>query len=200
METEDPHARLIACPDCDALHEANPALALDCVRCHARLVSPHRKAGLRVILVSFASVLLIWGALTQPFLSIERFWITRDATLLEAALAFEGPLFWLSLTVLALILVLPALRLALSIYVLGPLALGRPPLPGARRAFGWVDSLRPWSMAEIFALGAGVALIKIADLAEVTPGPAFWMFALLVVLIWAQERLTCRFSVWEALK
>lgn len=200
MSTRDPHARLIACPECDALYEANPALRLDCARCHRRLVSPDRRAGLGVILLSILSVVLIWGAVTQPFLSIERFWVTRDATLLHAALAFEGPLAWLSVAVLTLVLVLPAVRLGLSLYVLGPLVAGRSPLPGAMRAFRWSEALKPFSMAEIFILGAGVALVKIVSLAQVTVGPAFWMFAALVVAIWVQDRLTCRFSVWEALE
>ena len=68
------------------------------------------------------------------------------------------------------------------------------------RAFRLSEALKPWSMAEIFAIGAGVALIKIANLAEVTLGPAFWMFCLLVVLIWIGDRMTCRHSVWEALE
>jgi paraquat-inducible protein A len=54
-------------------------------------------------------------------------------------------------------------------------------------------------MAEIFVIGCAVALVKIADLADVVFGPAFWMFALLVVLIVAQDRLMCRWSVWNAL-
>lgn len=200
MSAADPHARLIACPECDTLHDANPALRLKCRRCGTVLVAPDRRAGIGVILLSLASTALIWGAVSQPFLSIERFWITRDATLIEAALAFEGPFLWLSLTVLTVVLVLPALRLGLSIYVLGPMVAGKRALPGARRAFRWSEALKPWSMAEIFAFGAGVALIKIADMAEVTPGPAFWMFCGLVVLIWVGDRMTCRHSVWEALE
>lgn len=200
MSTADPHSRRIACPECDTLHDANPALRLVCARCGTVLVAPDRRAGLGVILLALASTALIWGAVTQPFISIERFWITREATLIEAALAFEGPFLWLSLTVLAFVLVLPALRLGLSLYVLGPLVTGRPALPAARRAFRWSEALKPWSMAEIFALGVGVALIKIADMAEVTLGPAFWMFCALVVLIWVGDRMTCRHSVWEALE
>ena len=124
MSPPDPHARRIACPECDTLYDANPALRLVCARCKTVLVAPDRTAGLGVILLSLASTALIWGAVSQPFLSIERFWITRDATLVETVLAFEGPLLWLSLAVLTMVLVLPALRLGLSLYVLGPLVAG----------------------------------------------------------------------------
>ena len=55
-------------------------------------------------------------------------------------------------------------------------------------------------MAEIFALGCAVALVKISDLAEVNFGPAFWMFAVLVVMIVVQDTLMCRYSVWKSLE
>ena len=50
------------------------------------------------------------------------------------------------------------------------------------------EGLRPWSMAEVFAIGCAVSLVKIADLAHVSLGPAFWMFAALVVVTVAQDR------------
>ena len=48
-------------------------------------------------------------------------------------------------------------------------------------------------------LGCAVALIKVADLAQVMFGPAFWMFALLVILVLLQQRYLCSWSVWDAL-
>jgi len=190
---------LIACPQCDAVYPADSDTRLVCHRCHTVLIAPSRRAGIKVLLLTLIAVGLVVGAVTQPFLTIERFWITSDATLLEAALAFEGPLLILSLAVVALVLVLPVLRLLLTLYVLGPVVVGTAALPGAKRAFRWSETLRPWSMAEIFVLGCGVALVKIVDLAEVTIGPAFWMFAALVILLWVQDTLVCRFSVWSEL-
>lgn len=149
-------------------------------------------------MVALVSAGLIYGAVTLPFLTIKRFWMSNDATLIETALAFEGPLLILSLAVLALILVLPALRLGLTLYVLAPLVVGMGALPGAATAFRWSETLRPWSMAEIFVIGCGVALVKIVAMAEVTFGPAFYMFAVAVVLIWVQDKMICRHALWEA--
>ena len=191
---------LIACPHCDALYAANGDTRLVCNRCHHVLVSPSRRAGGKVLILSLISLALVYGALTQPFLTIERLWMTSDATLLQTALAFEGPLLILSVAMVAAVLIVPLARLLLTVYVLGPVVVGQPPFAHARRAFRWCETLRPWSMAEIFALGAGVALIKIVDLADVTIGPAFWMFAGLVILLWVQDTLMCRYSVWEALE
>ena len=193
---------LIACPICDALAEVDSNesdTAVTCARCHSALITPIRRASLKIMGLAALSVALVIGAATQPFLAIKRFGFTSDATLIETALAFEGSLLVLSLTVLALILVLPLARLILTIYVLAPIAVKRLPLPGARSAFRLSEALRPWSMAEIFVLGAGVALIKIADLAHITLGPGFWMFAALVVLLVVQSTLTCRFGIWRAL-
>ena len=87
----------------------------------------------------------------------------------------------------------------LALYVLAPIVADRPPARGALRAFRWSEALRPWSMAEIFAIGCAVALVKVSDLATVTFGPAFWMFSALVILVVVQESFICRWSVWNAL-
>jgi len=52
------------------------------------------------------------------------------------------------------------------------------------------DRLRPWSMNEVLLLGILVALTKIAQLAEVIPGPAlFAIAALVLVLPWISSTL-----------
>ena len=193
---------LIACPNCDGLSDSgtpSSGQVLRCARCNTILIAPHRSAGLKIVLLALASLGLVVGAATQPFISIRRFGLSNDATLIDVALSFSGALLVLSLIVLSLVLVLPLVRVLLSLYVLTPLVLDRAPLPGAARAFGWFEALRPWSMAEIFAIGCGVALVKIVDLAHISLGPAFWMFAGLVVLLVVQNKLMCRWSVWDAL-
>ncbi len=191
--------QLIACPTCDAIYDQSASTSVSCARCHTVLVQPERRLGVRVLVVTLMSAALIYGSVVLPFLTVERFWISNDTTLIETALAFEGPLLILSLSVLVLILVLPAARLAISLYVLGPLILGWKAPPGAATAFRWSEALRPWSMAEIFVIGCGVALVKIVALADVTFGPALYMFATAVILIWMQDRMLCRASLWKAI-
>lgn len=193
---------LIACPTCDALYKAEvpkPGAKMSCTRCHRVLIAPGRRAGVKIILLALASFALVMGAVFQPFLSIKRFWITQEATLLETALAFEGPLLILSITMLTLVILLPVLRLFLTLYVLTPIVINKTALPYARTAFRVAEALRPWSMAEIFALGAAIALIKIVDLAHVSLGPAVWLFGGFVILLALQNTLMCRWSVWKAL-
>lgn len=199
----NPMEDLIVCPHCDAVwtleRPANGQKAV-CAQCSAALITPRRKAGLQIIALSLAIVVLIVAAAIFPFLSIEAGGVGNSVSILDAALAFsDGPLIALSLATAALIFFIPLARVLLSLYVLIPIVADRPPARHATRAFRLAEGLRPWSMAEIFAIGCAVALIKVSDLAEVSFGPAFWMFSILVVLVVVQDNFICRWSVWKAL-
>ncbi len=155
---------------------------------------------MQIISLSLATLILIAAATFMPFLRVEVGGLHNSTSVLDTALAFsQGLLTLLVILTVAMILALPALRAVLVIYVVAPLVLDRPAAPGARRAFRLAEHIRPWAMAEVFAIGCAVALVKITDLANVQFGVAFWMFAALVVLVVIQERFMCSWSVWKAL-
>ncbi|EPX77073.1 Paraquat-inducible protein A [Litoreibacter arenae DSM 19593] len=198
-----PRDDLIVCTHCDAVFTLERPAAgqrAKCARCGTVLITPRRKAGLQIIAVSVAITILIIAATIFPFLSISAAGTSNSVSILDAALAFsDGPLVALTLATAALIIFVPLARVLLTIYVLVPIVLDRPPARGSTQAFRLSEALRPWSMAEIFALGCAVALIKISDLADVAFGPAFWMFSTLVVLVVVQDNFLCRWSVWKSL-
>lgn len=153
-----------------------------------------------IVMLSLGVVILVFGALWFPFLEISRSGFHNSATLIDSALAFtDGPLLILSLTVAGFIILIPLMRVMLILYVLWPVVFDRPPNKSAATAFRLAEALRPWSMAEIFALGCAVALVKVADLAQIGFGPAFYMFAALVVIIAVQDNQMCRWSIWKSL-
>ncbi|WP_407495969.1 paraquat-inducible protein A [Pseudooceanicola sp. MF1-13] len=198
-------ASLIACPKCDAVYHVEDPDAGEravCARCHTVLIAPRKRAGKQIIAIALAVVVLVISATIFPFLSVQVAGVSHKSSIIDAALAFSGSplLVVLSLAVAALIVFFPVLRALLAIYVLTPLVLDRPAFPGAIRAFRVSEALRPWSMAEIFAIGCAVALVKVADLAQVEFGPAFWMFSALVVLMILQDSFMCRYSVWKSLE
>jgi len=203
-DTDVPLPELIVCPQCDAayrLKKPQHGERAVCQRCHTVLISPRRNAGLRIIAIALSVLILILGAAYFPFLEIDAAGNRNAVSIMDAALAFGGgPLIVLSLATAALIIFVPLARVLLTLYVLVPLVFDRPPAPHAMAAFRLSEAMRPWSMAEIFALGCAVALVKIADLANVAFGPAFWMFGALVVLLVAQDSFLCRWSVWNALE
>lgn len=156
---------------------------------------------MHIIAVSLAVVILIVSATVFPFLQISAAGKSNAVSILDAALSFAGgPLILLALLTAALIIFVPLLRMLLTLYVLVPVVLDRPPARHAIRAFRISEALRPWAMAEIFAIGCAVALVKIVDLAQVAFGPAFWMFGILVVLVVAQDSFMCKWSVWDSLE
>lgn len=195
---------LIICPVCDATYQLqrpkNGERAV-CARCHKVLIAPRTKAGMQIIAVSIAVVVLIIAASVFPFLQISAAGRSNAVSILDAALTFtEGPMLVLALLTAGFIIFVPLLRMLLTIYVLVPLVLDRAPARHAIAAFRYSEALKPWSMAEIFAIGCAVALVKVVDLATVGFGPAFWMFGVLVVLVIVQDGFMCKWSVWNSLE
>ena len=146
-----------------------------------------------------STLILITGAMFFPFLSIGAGGLQHGTSIVQTTLTFTGPLALLAPAILAFIVIIPMMRLMLLIYVLAPVIEDKPPAPFARIAFRLAEDLTPWSMAEIFAIGCAVALVKLSDLAEVSLGPAAWMFAGLMIIIVSADVLMCRYSIWKSL-
>ncbi len=202
MDDLDP-SELIACPVCDALHrDADIPIGSKarCVRCHTVLIAPRRQAMTRILMFALTALILMITAVSLPFLDISQAGLQRHSSIIDAILVFAvGPLIPLSFAVAVLIILLPSFRFLALAYVLGPMAIGYRPWPHAAWVFRVAQQLRPWSMAEIFILGVAVALIKIAGLATVALGPAFWAFSAMVVVIALQDAFMCETSVWKTL-
>ncbi|MEZ5686714.1 MAG: paraquat-inducible protein A [Paracoccaceae bacterium] len=200
---DTPIHELIACPKCDALHRARhlaPQKRAACARCGALLIAPRARSFLHVIALSFTAMILMVGAVFFPFLKISTQGMSHASSVFEVAMAFsEGWLAPLSFAVMALIVGLPVLRFSALIYTLWPLANGRPAWPHARRIFRLADQLEPWSMAEIFVIGTGVALVKLAGLATVSLGPAFWAFGALIIVTALKNAFLSQWTIWDAI-
>lgn len=198
-----PLAELRACPHCDALHrlpQVQPRERAVCDRCGSVLIAPRADAFTRIFALAATSLILMAAAVFMPFLDLSASGLHNRASVLDAALAFsQGAMVPLSVAVAALIVVIPALRLMLILYTLAPLVAGRPALARARQAFRLADRLKPWSMAEIFVIGVAVALVKVAGLAMVTPGPAFWAFCALVLVTVLQDSFMDKEQIWQAI-
>ncbi len=194
---------LIACPQCDTLHSAQDlpvGARAHCSRCGIVLMTSQPAAIAHILSLAVAAFILMIAAISFPFLTLDQSGLRNATSVIDAVLAFQdGYGFPLAVAVAFFIIVLPMMRLAALIYALGPLARNKTPRSAARTAFGFAERLRPWSMAEIFIVGVTVALIKVAGLAAVTIGPAFWAFAGVVVITVLKDQLICRYSIWEAL-
>ncbi|MDF0600242.1 paraquat-inducible protein A [Psychromarinibacter sp. C21-152] len=195
---------LIACPQCDTLYfepEIREEQTASCLRCGRVLAAPRTNAYLRTLSLSLTAVILMIGAVFFPFIELEAAGLRNRTSVLDAILAFSsGLMLPLSLAVALLIVLIPLTRLAAIVYTIYPLARRRRPFAHAATAFRLAEGLRPWSMAEIFIFGVSVALVKVAGLASVSFGPAFWAFAGLVVVMVLQDNSMCRYTIWKSLE
>ncbi|WP_284323396.1 paraquat-inducible protein A [Cypionkella aquatica] len=197
-------ADLVACPQCDTLHRLVLVAAgqkARCRRCHSVLMSPHASAMTKIVMLALTATVLMIAAITFPFLTLEARGLTQRNSVIDAILAFSsGLMLPLSLAIAGLIVVLPLMRLAAILYVLAPMAIGWAPAKGAMRAFRFAQVLKPWAMAEIFIVGVAVALVKVAGLAILTIGPAFWAFTALVLVTVLNDNFMCRLTIWRTLE
>lgn len=194
---------LVACPQCDTLHRASALpdnARAHCQQCGIVLMTSQPAAMARILSLALTAFIMMIAAVSFPFLTLDAGGLHNATSVIDAVLAFnDGYAFPLAVAVAFFIIVIPLIRLSALIYALGPLVRDRMPRQGARKAFALAERLRPWSMVEIFIVGVTVALIKVAGLAAVTIGPAFWAFAGVVVITVLKDQLICRYSIWEAL-
>lgn len=194
---------LVACPHCDTLHGATtlqPGDKAYCNRCHAVIMSNQPGALLKILAYAMTAVVLMLAAISFPFLDLDVQGNHNATSVVGAIMTFnDGIAVPLAIAVAFFIVILPLTRLAAIIYVVGPLVRGARPRRGARAMFRMSEKLRPWAMGEIFMVGVTVALIKVAGIATVTIGPAFWAFTGLVVITVLSDQLMCRYTIWQAL-
>lgn len=180
------NATLIACHECDLLQRTTP-LAGDtvarCSRCFCVLYRPHDDNLDRPLAYTLAAAVLFVIANTFPIAGLELQGQSTAATLFGMAQAlYQQDMKLLSALVFFTTIVVPGVELGAMAYLLVPLRMGRVPrlLPIALRA---LQAVRPWGMVEVFILGLLVSLAKLAGMATIVPGIAFWSFGGLLMMV-----------------
>jgi paraquat-inducible protein A len=196
-------ATLVCCPVCDALHHVGDVpddLRLRCVRCRTVIAVGRPEAILRIVVLAATALILMTIVVFYPFLQLRNGVFRSTASVFETVTSFEqGVMAPLSVAVAAFVIFLPVARLGMLIWALGPLAFERRALPGAAWSLRMAELLKPWAMAEIFMVGVAVALVKLADLATLSMGPAFWSFAAMVVITTLKDTQMSKHTIWHAL-
>jgi paraquat-inducible protein A len=93
----------------------------------------------------------------------------------------------------------PALHLTGMLFVLVPVKLGRSPAY-LGPLFRWLGALRPWSMLEVYLLGAIVAIVKLGQLASIELDLAFYAFVGLIVVSTASHQTLDPRQVWSTIR
>jgi paraquat-inducible protein A len=194
--------RLTACHECDLLvsdakatGDAHTAL---CPRCGAHLYRHSRNSLENTLALACAALVLLAIANAFPLVGLNLQGQRIDTTVIGAvSQLWRADMPIVSLLVLATTTVTPLLEMAAVIWLVLPLLFGRRP-PAFAQVFRALQAAHPWAMVEVFILGTLVALVKLAHLADVLPGPAMLCFAMLALVLTTLSAIIEPRDLWQA--
>lgn len=169
----------VACLQCDELVLMHPLRERERARCPrcGHVLAYYPAGGLtRPLAFAIASLMLLPTALLLPFLTMSVSGIERSIRLPDAIISlieFDAP--GIGVLVLLFVIVIPATMMLLAIVLIAMLDRG-----GRRDVMAWMAKvmfrLNQWNMAEVFAIGVIVSLVKLAAMATIILGTAFWSY------------------------
>lgn len=191
----------MACPECDLLM-AMPTAGGDhvalCPRCGAHLLRHHQNGLETILALACAALVLLVVANAFPVVGLNIQGQRIDTTVSGAAMAlWRNDMPAVALLVLVTTILTPFLEMAAVVWLTLPLLRGRRP-PGFARVLHGLRAAHPWAMVEVFILGILVALVKLAHLAEILPGPALFCFGALMLLLTGIGTLIEPDDLWRA--
>lgn len=194
---------LIACHDCDLLHRLKPlpvGTKASCTRCGALLYQNKRNSIDRALAWSLAALVLFVLANVYPFMTFKLDGREQEATIVSGVTAlYQDGMWGLAALVLLVCVLAPLAKILGLLYVLLPIKLRRRP-PSLELTYRAVELLHPWSMLEVYLLGVLVALVKIAQLATIVLGPAFYAFIALIITSTAAGVALDAKLIWDNLE
>jgi paraquat-inducible protein A len=154
-----------------------------CRRCDAVLARHFgANADTGLALVCAAAIFFAIANLT-PILSIDVAGMQTEANIWFAVRSLQQG--WISVAALGLAFttfLIPAVQIALLFWVLLFVRLEHRP-PGFAPIMRLLHRMRPWSMTEVFLLGALVAIVKLANWVPVAAGVGIWATAALTAVL-----------------
>jgi paraquat-inducible protein A len=192
--------QLIACHECDLLHQRQPLPrggTARCARCGAKLYSRIRNSLDRVLALTIAGLVLFMVANVYPFLTFRLEAQVQETTLISGVMALYDQGMWIVAAVVFLTSILvPLLQLTGMLYVILPLKFNQRPW-GLPVFFRVVRGFKPWGMMEVFMVGILVSFVKLAKMATLIPGTALYAFLVLIFVLAASAASLDPHIVWD---
>lgn len=189
---------VIVCHACDLVQRRNSAASrARCARCNAELYRTDSASIDAAIALAVTAAILLCLSNLYPLVELRLNGSTRDTTLLGAALGLYRQGYGLigALVLLTTVLI-PSFQIGSLLYVLLPLR-NRRRAKRQNELFRTLTRLRPWAMPEVFMLGALVALVKLAALAQVIPGISLFSYAAFMFALAGLTSITPTEQFWQ---
>ena len=194
---------LTACHECDLLQREPilpPGGVACCRRCSAVLFRDIPDAVDRALAYTLGAAFLFIIANLFPIVGLEAAGIANATSLYGAVeTIWKSDMEGVAALVFITTILIPAMEISLRLYVLVPLKLGHVP-QGLAPILRLLQSVRPWSMTQVFILGVLVALVKLAHLAHIVPGIALWSFGGLILLLTGATVSFNTHELWSLVK
>jgi paraquat-inducible protein A len=194
---------LTACHECDLLQREPvlpPGGVARCRRCHGILFRHTPDSLERGLAYTLGAMILFVVANLFPIVGLEVQGNLNATSLFGAVdIIWKEGMKGVATLVFVTTILIPALELSLMAYVLLPLKLGWVP-QGLATILRVIQSMRPWSMTQVFMLGVLVSLVKLAHLAHVVPGIALWAFGSLILLLTAAVASFNTHELWDMVR
>jgi paraquat-inducible protein A len=190
----------VACHDCDLLHRVPPLPPggkARCIRCGSTLATRPTDPVGRPLALTVAAAIVFVVANTTPLMGLSAVGRYADTTIGGGVYQMWRQGEPVTAVIVAFCAVIaPGGYILFMLTVL--LAARRPAVPvWVGEVLRWAGSMEPWSTIEVMILGILVALIKIAELATVSPGIGMYAMGGLVSLL-AAIAMTFEVSeIWE---
>ena len=176
-------ASLLACRECDALLKipTEERAMFRCPRCGCVVHRAMKGQIDNALALYLAAWVLFAIANSFPIASIEAAGDRVDTTLIGAAHALHAQhMNLVALIVLATTVAIPTIELFCATALL-LFAKSRGSPRTLAIFFRLREGLHPWSMVEIFVLGALVAIVKLGNLASVVTGIGIWSLGAFII-------------------
>jgi paraquat-inducible protein A len=191
------------CPECDLLlnrraipdqHEAH------CPRCGSTLISSKHHSIEWTLALAIAGLILFFPANLFPILTLKTLGFSQSETIFSSVKAlYDSQLFMVAALVLMAAIIIPLMKILLMIYLSTCLLLHKPAplLAWAMRSYQQLDS---WGMLEIYMLGILVSIVKLIDVADVTPGIGLYSLTGLIIATLLSSTQLDRHRFWRRIE
>lgn len=193
---------LVACHECDLLMR-RPPLAdgerAECPRCGYELYSHRHQVIRRSLALVLAALLLYIPANFLPIMQLSLLGQTTEDTIWSGVVGlYESDMQGVAVVVFLCSMAVPLLKLLCQLLVLLSIAWD------VGRGYGLLfyriyHHLRDWGMLEVYLMGILVAIVKLADIADLSLGIGLLCFVgLLLVQVWLEVTMSPH-QIWRAL-
>ena len=194
---------LIACHECDFLHNIQPVPADGkalCSRCGALLYQNIPNSLEKALALNLATFMLFIMVNVYPFISLKASGRIEETLFTSSIMTFyHMGMGEVGLLVFLTSFLFPFLTFGGMLYILLPLKFGYRPWRMAS-VYRLVQNLTPWSLLGVFMLGLLLSMIKLRDLATVIPGISLYLFAVLLVVSSAANSNLDVSVIWPHMK